>query len=201
MTVEFSDEQVALWNSLTTLQKNFIKQKLEGKTNVAAYFAAGGRAKDYKGATDSASVINKNKNVVDMLAVFDGITFSSLVMSRDEMAERLSVLARTSVDDVITFTTGDDELMNMQTGEVFTGQERWCLKAAKDMQNAGIMAIQEITATKDGLKIKMHDPKTAMKQLSELLSYDAPRQLEVKVERSLSDFYNDLTGNDDAGNT
>ena len=40
-------------------------------------------------------------------------------------------------------------------------------------------AISELTAGKDGLKIKLHDPKAAIKQLAEMRGWEAPKKTEL----------------------
>jgi len=65
------------------------------------------------------------------------------------------------------------------------------LKPVDEMSNGGICAISELTAGKDGLKVKLHDQKAAMKQLAELMGYNKPQQVEVTVKKSLSDFYDE----------
>jgi phage terminase small subunit len=59
------------------------------------------------------------------------------------------------------------------------------------MTNGGMKAISELTATNNGLKIKMHNQRGAMKQLAELQGFDAAKEVNVTVTKTLDDFYND----------
>ncbi|OAT53569.1 Uncharacterised protein [Providencia heimbachae] len=48
-------------------------------------------------------------------------------------------------------------------------QAVWKFKDSTLQDPKSLAAISELTASKDGIKLKLHDPKAAIKQMSELL--------------------------------
>ncbi len=190
--VALNEDETKVWNSLSLLQKGFVVQTLKGKSPVDAYLAAGGTATTYASQASGASILRHNPNVYKIINIFDSLELSPLIMGPVEMAERLSTMARTNISDVVTFIDSDAELLDMETGEITTGPAHWSLKKHSEMGNGGVLAISEVTSTKEGLKIKLHDQKAAMKQLAELQGYDKPKKTEVTVSKGLEDFYGGL---------
>lgn len=177
-----TEEQLAMFNNLTKLQQNVALEKIANPliSNVEAYKRGGGTAKKNANAiAASASEVLNNPNVVTFVKSFNAERVQSTVMDRDEMIERLTKMARTEITDVVKIVNSDDQLMNMETGEVVEGQSFWSLRSPEEMQNGGVSAISELTATSQGLKIKLHDQRAAMKQLAELQGFDAPRKTEL----------------------
>jgi phage terminase small subunit len=159
---------------------------------VEAYKRGGGKANKNENSTNaSASDILNNSNVVAFVESFNVKKISDKIMDRDEMLERLTIMARTEVSDVVHIVTEDRQLMDMETGEMINGQTFWSLKSPEQMTNGGMKAISELTATNNGLKIKMHNQRGAMKQLAELQGFDAAKEVNVTVTKTLDDFYND----------
>lgn len=184
---EFSEEQLLAYLALTPLQQGVALQRVANPhmSKVACYINGGGDAKSYDSQRQSAYQIFTNLNVVKFLSLFIKESTNPYVMSRDEMLEKLSLIANTTLSDVVNIHD------NTETGEVINQQTSWTLKDFNDMTNGGVMAISELTATKDGFKIKTHNQLAAMKQLAELQGYDAPVKTEVKVTKTLDDFYDE----------
>lgn len=188
---KMTDEEYEAYGKLSTLQKEFVRAKMQGMNDTDAYKATSGKATTEGSIRKQANQMVTNGNIAHFLNLIDQRDVQSAVMSREEMLERLSAMARTSVADVVDIIRPDDQLMDMATGKVITGQTMWSLKAVEDMTNGGLSAISELTAGKEGFKFKLQDQRAAMKQLAELLGYDAPQKVEVAVTKSLDDFYND----------
>lgn len=186
--VELSDEQLSMFGVMTRLQQNMALRLLEGMEPSQAYVAAGGKARNPPTIASCASEIRNNPNVQGFLQSFNVHRAASAVMSREEMIERLSKMARTDIDDILTIH--NKPVVDIENG-FQVAQSAWALKPVEEMANGGICAISELTAGKDGLKVKLHDQKAAMKQLAELMGYNKPQQVEVTVKKSLSDFYDE----------
>lgn len=187
-TVVLTKEQIEMFNGLTKLQQNIALKKLEGLSNYKAYVAAGGKAKSQASASTSADEILGKLNVSSFIKSFEVPAIeriASAVMSREEMIERLSTMARVKVDDVLNIS---NRILYDSEGEE-VAQGAWSLKNVEDMTNDAAIAISELTAGKDGLKVKLHNQIAAMKQLSELLGYNKPQEIGVTVTKKLSDFY------------
>lgn len=191
---EFSEEQLLAYLALTPLQQGVALQRVANPhmSKVACYINGGGKAKSYEAKCAGAVEILSNPNVMKFVRTFIKESTNPYVMSRDEMLEKLSLIANTTLSDVVTIHDNTDEdIINTETGEVINQQTSWTLKDFDDMTNGGVMAISELTATKDGFKIKTHNQLAAMKQLAELQGYDAPVKTEVKVTKTLDDFYDE----------
>lgn len=182
-TIELSDHQVDSFHALTRLQQGVALGVLEGLSQREAYRRAGGKAKSDESADVSTVQILANLKVRTFLDSVRGAQLetsnsklASSIMSRDEMLERLSSIARTNIDDVISLH--NNPLIDEETGEV-VAQAGWSFKETSDMTGAGTALISELTAGKDGLKIKTHSQIAAMKQIAELQGYNKPQQVEV----------------------
>ncbi|CRX96908.1 terminase small subunit [Yersinia enterocolitica] len=170
-----TEEQKALFDALTQLQKKFVTHILKGKNQLEAYSKAGGKAKgDSRRA--AASRMYANVNVSSFLKSVQHETVNEAIMTFEEAMERLSVMGRTSIADLATFGThvvGKDDDGNPIIQSV------WSFKNASELKPEQMAAISELTAGKDGLKIKLHDPKAAIKQLAEMRGWEAPKKTEL----------------------
>lgn len=170
-----TEEQKALFDALTQLQKKFVTHILKGKNQLEAYSKAGGKAKgDSRRA--AASRMYANVNVSSFLKSVQHETVNEAIMTFEEAMERLSVMGRTSIADLASFGThvvGKDDDGNSIIQSV------WSFKNASELKPEQMAAISELTAGKDGLKIKLHDPKAAIKQLAEMRGWEAPKKTEL----------------------
>lgn len=170
-----TEEQKALFDALTQLQKKFVTQILKGKNQTDAYRKAGGKAKG-DNLRKAAHVIATNCDVEAFLKSVQHETVNEAIMTFEEAMERLSVMGRTSIADLATFGThvvGEDDDGNPIIQSV------WSFKNASELKPEQMAAISELTAGKDGLKIKLHDPKAAIKQLAEMRGWEAPKKTEL----------------------
>lgn len=168
-------EQQKLFDALTTLQKKFVTHLLAGKSQVEAYRKAGGKAKG-DAAYSKAVQIVRNSKVAFFLRSVREQAVSSAIMTREEALTRLSKMGRASLTDIAEFK-------NSQVGEDEEGnpvyQATWSFKDSALQDPDAMSAISELTTGKDGIKLKMHDPKAAIKQLAELQGWEAPKRSEV----------------------
>ncbi len=197
-------EQKALYDALTALQKKFVTHLMKGANQAEAYRKAGGKAKG-DGATSKACVMAANGSVKTFLQSVQYEAVNDAIMTRIEALERLSKMGRTSLTDIAEFR-------NCQIGEDEDGhpvyQASWSFKDSA-LQDAGAMAaVAELTTGKEGIKLKMHDPKAAIKQLGEMQGWEAPKKTEltgkdggpIKTETTnltpeqAADFYKDMMG-------
>ncbi|MBC8949360.1 terminase small subunit [Xenorhabdus sp. TS4] len=175
-----TDEQKVLFDALTKLQQKFVLGILKGLNQIDAYKQAGYKAKTDESARASSSEILTNLNVKSFLDAMNQEAVSDAVMSRQEALERLSAMGRVSIHDIAEFR-------NSQIGEDEEGkpvfQASWQFKDSALQNPAALSAISELTTGKDGIKLKLHDPKSAIKQLAELLGWESAK----KVDLSSSD--------------
>ncbi|HEN3358520.1 TPA: terminase small subunit [Yersinia enterocolitica] len=168
-------EQKALFDALTQLQRKFVTQILKGKNQTDAYRKAGGKAKG-DNLRKAAHQIATNIDVEAFLKSVQHETVNEAIMTYEEAMERLTLMGRTSIADLAIFGThvvGEDDDGNPITQSV------WSFKNASELKPEQMAAISELTAGKDGLKIKLHDPKAAIKQLAEMRGWEAPKKTEL----------------------
>ncbi|CAI1057338.1 Terminase small subunit [Serratia ficaria] len=170
-----TEEQKALFDALTALQKKFVTHLLNGKNQTDAYKAAGGKAKG-DGVRSKSSVMVANGNVQAFLKSVQYEAINEAIMTRTEALERLSKMGRTSLRDIADFRNcliGEDE----EGQPVF--QASWSFRDSALQDPEAMAAVAELTTGKDGIKLKMHDPKAAIKQLGEMMGWEAPKKTEV----------------------
>ncbi|MCG3462667.1 terminase small subunit [Xenorhabdus bovienii] len=174
--IPLTDEQKVLFDALTKLQQKFALGILKGLNQIDAYKQAGYKAKTDESARASASEILTNLKVKTFLDAMNQEAVSDAVMTRQEALERLSTMGRVSLHDIAEFR-------NSQIGEDDKGQPvfqaSWQFKDSALQNPAALSAISELTTGKDGIKLKLHDPKAAIQQLSELMGWDAPKKTEL----------------------
>ncbi|QLJ67760.1 terminase small subunit [Serratia marcescens] len=170
-----TEEQKALFDALTKLQQKFVMHLLKGKNQTDAYKAAGGKAKTPEGARASASQILTNHNVQSFLKSVQYEAINEAIMTRTEALERLSKMGRTALTDIAEFK-------NCQIGEDEEGkpvyQASWAFRDSALQDPEAMAAVAELTTGKDGIKLKMHDPKAAIKQLGEMMGWEAPKKVD-----------------------
>lgn len=167
-------EQKELFDKLTRLQQGVATNFISGMSPEDSHKAAGGKCKDESNRRKLASEILTNPDVKAFVDVMKQEAVSSAVMTRNEMLERLTMMSRTSLSDLITWHV---ELVSDDDG----GQKEQALWTVKEsaIQDPNKMAvIQEVTAGRDGIKIKSVSSLQAMKQLAELAGYNAPTKTE-----------------------
>lgn len=168
-------EQQLLFDALTPLQQKFSLAIIKGKNQTDAYKAAKGKARG-DNLRKAAHAIATNCDVVAFLKSVQGEVVDDAIMSREEALKRLTALGRTSLFDLAEFrnyVASEDE-----DGEPVM-QATWSFKDSALVTPEAMAAIAELTAGPQGLKIKLHDPKAAIKQLAELEGWEAPKKTEM----------------------
>lgn len=168
-------EQQHLFDALTALQKRFVTWVLKGKNQTEAYRKAGGKAKG-DNLRKAAHQIATNIDVEAFLRSVQQEVVNDAIMTRTEALERLSKMGRTSLMDIAEFR-------NCQIGEDEDGQPvvqaSWSFRDSALQDAEAMSAVAELTTGKDGIKLKMHDPKAAIKQIGEMQGWEAPKKTEV----------------------
>jgi phage terminase small subunit len=103
---------------------------------------------------------------------------TAAVMSRQEALERLTRIGRTSLSDLIDWRTVD--LGADENGSPIQ-QTAWALKDSVAQDPGSLALISELSATKDGFKIKTHSQVQAIQQLAKMQGWDV-QGLETDLE-------------------
>lgn len=169
-------EQQQLFDVLTPLQKKFVTWLLKGKNQTDAYKKAGGKA-NADGARVAASRMLTFVNVQAFLnSVQSYEKIDEAIMSREEALKRLTSMGRTSLFDLADFRNG--VIGKDDNGEPVL-QASWSFKDSALINPEAIAAISELTTGPQGIKIKLHDPKAAIKQIGEMQGWEAPKKTEM----------------------
>lgn len=173
-----TDEQKKLSKDLTRLQLKVCLNLHQNPkmSHRQAYLAAGGTAKSESSQDSAVSVMLSNAKVSAFMNSLNETKISSAIMEREEALEILSRNARVKMTDVADFAF-------IQVGEDPEGepimQTVWTMKNAEDIDPDIVSCIKSVTMTKQGPKIELHDQHGAIKQLSDLQGWNAPKKTEV----------------------
>lgn len=175
-----TDEQKEMFDQLTPLQQKVATNVISGMSNIDAYKEAGGKAETKESAEASVSQILSNLKVKVFIDSMKAAAVSSALMTREEMLERLSGLARTNMSDLITWhvehSTDDDGNQKEQS--------IWSIKESAMQDPIAMASISEVTAGKDGFKIKQHSPLQAMKMIADMQGYNKPTEMTVTHKKA-----------------
>lgn len=169
-------EQKALFDALTALQKKFVTHLIKGKNQTDAYKAAGGKAKG-DNLRKAAHAIATNCDVEAFLKAVQHEAVSDAIMTHTEALERLTVMGRARVRDLVDFSEHKMGV-DAETGEEII-QAVWRFKDSVKQHPDLLDAIAEVTAGKEGIKLKLHDSRGAIKQIGEMQGWEAPKKTEV----------------------
>ena len=155
-----------------------------------AYLQTGNASEAYRRAYNAENMkpetVNKracelmaNGAITGRLAELNAAAVSAAVMTRQEALERLSVFARTDLADLVEF--GSYELGQDDSGQPIV-QASWHIRDSVLQDPKKLAAISELSATKDGIKIKTHSPLQAIQQLAKLQGWDV-HELDAESKR------------------
>ncbi len=175
-----TEEQSKLFAVLTPLQKKIVTHVIAGLKPSEAHREAGGTCKQEHNRGKLANQILSNPAVKSFLDAVQYETVNEAIMNRAEMLERLTNLARINMNDLVTFKTLNVATLD-DNGEVekVEGQTVWSINDSALQDPYALASISEVTASKEGIKIKQHSPLAAMKQLAEMEGYNKPVEVEV----------------------
>lgn len=175
--MKMTDEQKILFDKMTNKQQACALKRLEDNLapNGEIYKRATGR---HNITNDSARVygykILNHPDTVAFLDTFNIEASDESIMSREEMMLRLTKIARHQITDVIQIINPEQQLMDVESGEIYEGQSAWAVRSDADTS-----LITELTKGKDGLKVKTHNAVDAMKQLAAMQGFNAPTKTEI----------------------
>jgi len=155
-----------------------------------AYLQTGNASEAYRRAYNAENMkpetVNKracelmaNGAITGRLAELNAAAVSAAVMTRQEALERLSVFARTDLAELVEF--GSYELGQDDSGQPIV-QASWHIRDSALQDPKKLVAISELSATKDGIKIKTHSPLQAIQQLAKLQGWDV-HELDLEGKR------------------
>ena len=100
--IEMTKEQQALFNNLTTLQQEISLSSLSGMNDIDSYKASSGKAKTETAMRTSVGQILTNRDVVAFTDAMKAVAVSDAIMTRKQMLESLTALAKLSQEELQT---------------------------------------------------------------------------------------------------
>ncbi|HCU0048663.1 TPA: terminase small subunit [Proteus mirabilis] len=185
-----TDEQKVLFDALTKQQQQFALGILKGLNQTDAYKQAGYKVKTDAAARSQSSRMLTFANVKSFLDAMNEVAISNAIMSREEALERLSSIGRSSVSEMVEFSEhkmGTDDDGNPVIQSV------WRFKDSALQDPKALAAISELTASKDGIKLKLHDPKAAIKQLADMQGWEPPKKIEHSVDEQMAELLREIS--------
>jgi phage terminase small subunit len=177
--VSLTDEQVSSFGKLTKLQRGVALAKLSNGDITEAHRNAGGKSNNETHRYRLASEILKNPDTASFVNSFkslDASNIAAMVLSRDELLLDLTDIARTTLDDVVSFS--ERPLIDMENGMTVLSSTIH-IRSIDEISPGARKAIKSVKQTKYGLEVTMYDGLTARKQISEMCGYDAPIKTEL----------------------
>lgn len=175
--INLTPDQIEMASKLTALQRKFVIILVStDKSQRQAYVEAGGKAKK-----EETQDVNASRMLADakVRAFYDSLlnsAASSAVMTKEQALERLSRSAVVTITDVCNFR-------DVQVGEDQDGnpvyQTVWTVKNSEDIPPHIAASIKSVTVTNQGPKIELHDSHGAIKQLGDILGWNAPKKSEL----------------------
>lgn len=166
-------EQQCLFDALTPLQKKFSLSIVKGKNQTDAYKAAKGKAKG-DAMRAAASRMYANVNVQAFLKSVQVSAVNEAIMTREEALKRLTSMGRARITDLVDF--GEHVVGEDDDGHPVI-QATWSFKNSVKQTPELLDAIAELTAGKDGIKLKLHDARGAIKQMAEMEGWQAATEV------------------------
>lgn len=169
-------DQKFLFDQLTQLQQRVATNVLSGMSQRQAYIMAGGSATAENSIDATASELLSNPKVSAFMDAMKIEAVSNAIMSRNEAMEKLTVLARTDLKDLVDF--GSYEVgTDAESGNPVI-QATWKVKPQALQDPKQMAAISELAAGRDGIKIKTHSPLEAIKQLAKMQGWESAQKIE-----------------------
>jgi len=170
-------EQLALFEKLTPLQRRVCTALLvPGANQRKAYYAGGGTAKTDSAADTCVSTMLSNVKVRAFLDAMQQQAVRSAIMEKEEAMAILTRQARTSLSDLVEWARYPIS-SDMMTGEVTEWQTGWRIKPSVEQDPEKMALISELTAGKEGIKIKTHSQREALQLLGKFRGWEAPTKI------------------------
>ena len=122
----------------------------------------------------SAKELIDNPKIAARLAELTKEATSKAVMTRQRALERLSMIAETSITDILEF---DEQELDGPEGTV--RETIWRMKDSSEIPSIAAATIKSVTMTKFGPKIEMYDRLSALQQLAKMQGWESASKHEI----------------------
>ena len=173
-----TDEQLQMYNNLTTLQQNvaICRINMPLSSDAEVYKLGGGTATNDNSITTTAHELLNNPKVKTFLNTFAIEKVELAVMGRDEIIKDLSFIAGADISDIAEFS---DRPCIDQEDKTQVWQSTVRVKSMKDLTPLQRKLIKGVKQTKYGIELTLHDAMQARKFLIGLQGFDAAKKLDI----------------------
>lgn len=172
-TTSNTSELEDLAKACTPLQFKTVNNIITGSYSghAKAYFAAGGKAKsNSSGETVVSTMLRK----VNVRAYYDALKKKvqiDSIITREESMVILSDMAKTTMSDIAEYIKPVRKVKGVPGVAGY-----WQMKALEDIKPEHLSSISAVKSGINGVEIKQHDQKQAIKQLSDMNGWNEPEQ-------------------------
>ena len=166
-------KQKEFYNSLTKLQRIVVSERIKGSEHYKCYFATG-----FDGPkADAAKHSIKICSVPEVKAFIDEVIgecplAEKAIAERKDVLKRLTNMMNANLFDVLDFTYDKDGKPTHVT-----------VKNKQELEMVQQLSVKKIEPGEHGMKVTLHDPIDAMKQLCKMQGYDTPTKKEIKLHK------------------
>jgi len=185
-TLKMTEEQLQLYNNLTTLQQSvtLCRVNMPLSSDAEVYKLGGGTASGDNSVRACASELLANPNVKKFLNTFIPDRIDQAIMTRDKMIESLSHIADADISDIVEFT--DHACVSIENS-MDVWQSTVHVRNMDELSPLQRKMIKSVKQTKYGIELTLHDAMQAKKQLATLCGYEAATKQEIVVTKDNTD--------------
>lgn len=160
--------------ALTPKQEKFCLAYLETGNATEAYRRAYSSEKmKPESINRTAKALLDNVKIAARLEELTKAATTHAVMTRQRALERLSLIAETSITDILEF---DQQELDGPDGPV--RETIWRMKDSSEIPDIAAATIKSVTMTKFGPKIEMYDRLSAIQQLAKMQGWESAQKLD-----------------------
>ena len=172
MVKRLTKSQRDIFYSFTKKQQIFVAERMKGKSQGECYLATGFKGSLVDAGKHGAQLCNKPKIKNFLNEVTEECQLADkAIIERREILQRLTGIMNVNILDILEFSENGDGIVTVN------------IKKREHLEYIQEMAIKKIEPGEYGLKVTLHDPYDAIKQICKMQGYDAPTKKEVKVHK------------------
>jgi len=181
---KLTEEQKEMASKLTSLQRKVVINVMDGMSHRKAYVKAGGKCKSN---TSIDSTVSKMLGNVKVKAFYNSVmntATENAALTKERAVQMLETMANVTIKDFYDFKkvcVDHDE-----AGEpVYASQ--WIIKNPEDMSDDVARCIKSYKIGKNGPELEIYSSDGALKQLSNMNGWEAPKKQELSGNLSVSE--------------
>lgn len=166
-------KQQKFFDSLTPTQRIVVSERIKGSEHYKCYYATGFKGPKQDSAVHSIKICTQPhiKAFIDEV-IGECPLAEKAIAERKDVLRRLTNMMNANLFDVLDFTYDDNGKPTHVT-----------VKNKQELEMVQQLSVKKIEPGEHGMKVTLHDPIDAMKQLCKMQGYDAPTKKEIKLHK------------------